>query len=530
MRQPLRTSAQQGRPTDARLRALCDLRVAAAREQAGWHGYDGTLQDLSPDGVRSGLARLGDGTPPDDPHDARHLAIAEAAERVRFADLEHHRWNPRVHIANLDLGVYTRPYAPLEERMAARRRHLQGWPDAVDAACEALDRVPAVVAEALLPSARGLADTLDPEEDADALAALDRFVAHLRRAAASSDVDVALGTVALTALLGVPEGVEVDLGAMVETAARERVRLRDLLDEACDRLRPDMPVHEAIGSLMDDHPDADGVLSEARALTAEAIAFTRERGLLDDLDGECHVLPSPPSRRWATASLVWAAPYEPDGPSSFFVTPPDPGWPPERRRQWLSSFSRSTLPATTVHEAAPGHFAHGRALRRVRSEVRGTLHSSAFVEGWAHYGEELCVEEGFRAGDRRFVAGVALKALLRVVRLEVAVGVHSGSLMAAEATARFTEHAFLRGPAAEAEARRATFDPTYGRYTWGKLALQALRAEARERWRAGFTLRRFHQSVLALGAPPLGLLETALAMPGGRAATGGSPASDDKDR
>ena len=54
------------------------------------------------------------------------------------------------------------------------------------------------------------------------------------------------------------------------------------------------------------------------------------------------------------------------------------------------------LPAITVHEVTPGHYAHGRMLRRVKGDARRVLSSSAFVEGWAHYAEELFVEEGFR--------------------------------------------------------------------------------------------------------------------------------------
>jgi hypothetical protein len=60
-----------------RLRAVCDLHVADVRESAGRHEYDGTIQDLSPDGVRSGLtalegARTG-GASPRDRHDEAHL-------------------------------------------------------------------------------------------------------------------------------------------------------------------------------------------------------------------------------------------------------------------------------------------------------------------------------------------------------------------------------------------------------------------------------------------------------------------------
>ena len=59
-------------------------------------------------------------------------------------------------------------------------------------------------------------------------------------------------------------------------------------------------------------------------------------------------------------------------------------------------------------------------------------------------------------------------------------------------------------------ARRATFDPTYGRYTWGKLEILKLRERARKDWGAGFTLQRFHKALLDLGSPPLGLLGTAV--------------------
>jgi uncharacterized protein (DUF885 family) len=173
-------------------------------------------------------------------------------------------------------------------------------------------------------------------------------------------------------------------------------------------------------------------------------------------------------------------------------------------------FSRTTLPAITVHEVAPGHFSHGRALRHAPTPARRMLMSSAFIEGWAHYVEEVAVEEGFRAGDPRFAIGMAIEALVRVTRMACAIGLHTGRMTVEEAAERFRADAFLRGPAALSEAHRGTFDPTYGRYTWGKLALRDLREQAREAWGADFSLSRFHRAVLDLGSPPLGLLGTAL--------------------
>jgi len=213
--------------------------------------------------------------------------------------------------------------------------------------------------------------------------------------------------------------------------------------------------------------------------------------------------------------MSWAAPGEPPGASWYHITPPQPDWPAEEREDWLAVFSRSTLPAITVHEVAPGHFAHGRSLRRAAGDVRRVLQSAAFIEGWAHYAEEVCIEEGFRGGDPLFAAGVALEALTRVTRLAVSLGVHAGSMRMDEAARRFEADAFIRGPAAAAEATRATYDPTYGRYTWGKLELLRLRDEARAAWGPAFSLPRFHAAVLALGAPPLGLMGHALDGAGG---------------
>jgi hypothetical protein len=498
-----------------RLRALCDLSMGAAREYVGRHEYDGRVEDLSPEGVRAGLARLGQGPDPDDPHDAAQLAAFERLARLELGELELHRSNPLYHIAALDVSSYDREYAPAAERAEARRRHLAAWPDAVDAAVASLDRVAAPVAEALLPAARGLAADLDGTDPVvgRALAAHGRLVAHLEAAAAGGHPDAALGREPLERLLGTGEAMAADLGRLEERADAERDRLRAMLDDACARLRPGRPTAEVVAGLLEDHPDTGGVLEEAQAMTTESIAFTLARGLVPGLDGECLVAPAPPSRRWALAMMSWAAPYEPDAPSRYYISPPEPDWPAAEQDDWLKVFSRTTLPAITVHEVAPGHFAHGRRLRQLTSDVRRSLHSLAFVEGWAHYAEEVCIEEGFRADDPRFAAGVALEALQRVTRLAVSIGTHAGTMTVADGAARFEADAFCFGPAARAEAARATFDPTYGRYTWGKFEIMRLREVARARWGADYSHARYHDALLRLGSPALGLMADALEEP-----------------
>ncbi|MFL6240999.1 MAG: DUF885 family protein [Actinomycetes bacterium] len=497
--------------TFPRLDAVCDLMVALSREYAGLHRYDGVVQDLSPDGVRAGLARLG-GPAIDDTYDEAFLSCAEKLLHVQYSDLELYRRNALPHLMNLDLAVYDREYAPAGERAEARRRHLAAWPDAIDAAVQALDRLPKPVAIGLLPATRGLAATLNADDPVEAagLEAHARLLAHIEAAAAHGDPDASLGGDALAQLLGAMEAIDIDLAALTRIAESETTRLTELLHDACARYRADAQPRELIAELLSDHPDADGVLSSSTALTEEAIAWTAEHELVPYDDGVCVVERSPESRRWAMAMMAPAAPWEQDAPSFFHVTPPHPDWPAEAQEDWLSVFSATTLPAIAVHEVAPGHFSHARALLRAPTPVRRTLFSESFIEGWAHYAEELCVEEGFHADDPRFAIGVYLEALIRVTRLVSAIGIHTGAMDVDESARRFRDDAFLRGPGARAEAERATFDPSYGRYTWGKLVINELREQARKQWGDGFSLRRFHTAMLDLGSPPLGLLGVAL--------------------
>ena len=506
---------------DPRLRAVFNMSVPEVREYCGRHEYDGKLQDLSPDGVRDGLRGLAAAVEagpasdqPADEHDEAQLGVFIRASQVAYGELHMHRRNPYPHLANMDLACYDREYAAADERARARREHFAAWPQAVEMAISSLDQIPAPVASALSGAVRGLAGGIPADSDeqarAAALAAHARLVDHVNRAAENGPADAALGSDALTKLMSSSEGSEVDLGRLALRADAERDRLLARLAESCALIDHERPAMQVARELVRQHPDADGVIEAARGWTERVIDFTRQANLVPYQDGECQVALAPESRRWAMAMMSTAAPGEPEAPSMYYITPPDPSWPENEAQEWLEVFSDTTLPGITAHEVAPGHFSHGRAILRAPTDIRRTLHSGAFVEGWAHYAEEVCVEDGFCADDPRFAIGVWLEALVRVTRLACAIGLHTAGMTVADCAARFESDTHLLGQAALAEATRATFDPTYGRYTWGKLEIMDLREKAKKAWGSEFSLLRFHTAMLDLGSPPLGLLGTAL--------------------
>ncbi|HEY5051644.1 MAG TPA: DUF885 domain-containing protein, partial [Acidothermaceae bacterium] len=292
---------------DQRLRSVCDLFVGDLREGSGLHEYDGLIQDLSPGGVRAGLAKLG-GPPLDDPHDEAHLRAFEDAARLAFGQLEVHRSNPATHLPNFDLSCYDRDYAPASDRAAAKRAHIAQWPDLVDMTIEALDAVPAPLATALLGAFTGLVAVINPTEQgaSAALTSHARLMAHLHDAAEHGAPDASLGAAGLASLMGSVEAMTVDIGRLAEIADSERDRLMTMLREACTRIDRNATLAQAVAALVADHPDADGVLTEAQAQVDEVLGFTREHDLVPYTDGECIVTTSPESRRWAMAMMAWA--------------------------------------------------------------------------------------------------------------------------------------------------------------------------------------------------------------------------------
>jgi hypothetical protein len=498
----------------ARVRAVVEARLAFSREYSGLHEFDGQIQDLSPDGVRKTLGGLG-GPPMSDPLDEATVAGAEASLRTRLGDLELHRRDPFLHIEALDLTSYERDYAPAADRMEARSRHLAQWPDAIDAAISSLDSVPASVAVAFLGSVRGLRSAIlptDGDAGTKASAALDRLIDHLAHYAALPETAAGLGAERLITLLGCADGISVDLEQLAARTAAEKLRTNELLRDACERIAPGEPIAEVVRNTLTRHGTFPEVVNSAQRLVDDAREFVRSRRIVPFADGDCLVEETPAPRRWGVGRISWSAPWESAAPARFHLTPPDPAWSSDAEDAWLRRFGCAALPALTVHETFPGHASHALAMRHVASPTRRTLWSELFFEGWAHYCEEMCLEEGFQDGNATLQAGVALEALVRLTRIENAIGLHAQELTVAEGARLFSQNAFLDGPAAMAEAQRGLFEPTYTRYGVGKFFFMDLREAAKREWGPNFTLERFHAELLSLGSPPLAPVADALGL------------------
>ncbi len=120
------------------------------------------------------------------------------------------------------------------------------------------------------------------------------------------------------------------------------------------------------------------------------------------------------------------------------------------------------------------------------------------------------VEAGYGNHDPRLRLAQLGEALLRDCRYVVSVRMHTQGMTVEEATTFLMEHGYMDDLPARREAQRGTFDPGYLNYTLGKLQILKLREDYEREKGMDFSMRAFHDELLAYGAPPVPLLRKLL--------------------
>jgi uncharacterized protein (DUF885 family) len=217
---------------------------------------------------------------------------------------------------------------------------------------------------------------------------------------------------------------------------------------------------------------------------------------------------TPPFLRALTfASMDTPGPYERVAKEAFFnVTLPDPSWPEARTRSFMGQFNRYAVTGTAIHEVYPGHYVQFLWLSKARSKVRKLLGCASNAEGWAHYTEQMMLDEGYGNKDPKLRLAQLSDALLRNARFIVGISIHTGKMSFEEAVEFFHKEGYQPRTVAEIETKRGTSDPTYLVYTLGKMELLKLREDYKTKIGRKFSLREFHDTFLSQGFPPIKLV------------------------
>ncbi len=275
---------------------------------------------------------------------------------------------------------------------------------------------------------------------------------------------------------------------------------------------PKRPAGQVLAELEKDHPAGDKLLQSFRDVLGGLRDFIESHHIITIPSQVPPIVEETPPfmRALTTASMDTPGPYEKVAKEAFFnVTLPEAKWTQQQREEYLEGFNRGTILSTAIHEVYPGHYTQFLWIGSAPTKVRKLIGAGTNAEGWAHYTEQMMLDEGY-SNDPKLRLGQLQDALLRDARYVAGIEMHTGKMTMAQAEEFFVKEGYQVRPVAEKEAKRGTSDPTYLMYTLGKLQILKLREDYKKMKGTKFSLQEFHDAFMKQGYPPIKIVRRAL--------------------
>jgi uncharacterized protein (DUF885 family) len=520
--------------------------------QAGFHQYDNQLEDYSRASVDRQIAVLKKFKQEFATTEARmtreHMVDWQLLQNdinARLLALENIRaWekNPDSYssgITNSIFVIMARTFAPPDQRLKSVIAREKQVPAVFQAARQNLKNPPPIYVDVALEQIPGLVsffkndvpaafkDVKDPslikefqgtnQKVMDELQSYRKWLEKELKPQAHGDFRI--GADNFRRKLLYDEAVDIPLDRLLEIGmANLRLNQQAFKDTAA-RIDPNKSAQQILEELEKDHPAPDKLLQTFRDTLGGLRDFLETKHIVKV---PSQVLPiveeTPPFARALTfASMDTPGPFEKVAKEAFFnVTLPEPTWSQKEVEEHMAGFNRGTIISTAVHEVYPGHYTQFLWVPYAPSKVRKLLGCSSNAEGWAHYSEQMMLDEGYGRTpgteadhDMAFLKlrlGQLQDALLRNARFIVGIQMHTGKMTFDEGVEFFVKEGYQSHVNGMRETKRGTSDPTYLYYTLGKLEILKLRDDYKKKVGARFSLEDFHSEFLKQGFPPVKLV------------------------
>ncbi len=339
---------------------------------------------------------------------------------------------------------------------------------------------------------------------------------------ARSNGDFRIGAQTFSTKLKYDEMVDIPLDKLLEIARADMRKNQDHFRQVAHELEPAKEPGAVLEDLGKQHPAPGQLMDAFRATFDGLVSFIRTHHILTiPSDVRPIVEETPPFMRATTfASMDTPGPFEAHATEAYFnVTLPEKSMTPAQVEGYMHSFNIGTVISTAVHEAYPGHYVQFLWLPQAPSKVRKLLGANTNVEGWAHYTEQMMLDNGYGqpgsgAKDEREAKFLRLgqlqDALLRDARFIVGIEMHTGKMSIEQAEEFFQKEGYQAKETAVVETKRGAGDPTYLYYTLGKLEIMKLRDDVKKKKGAAFSLEKFHDDFLKQGFPPIKIVREAM--------------------
>jgi len=526
--------------------------------QNGFHHYDAQLEDYSRHAIDSEIAALHQfesrisAIQPDEspanfvPWSDREIVLSTI--RSQLLTLETIRpWekqpdNYSSTCANAAFVLMERKFAPPDDRLRSLVAREKQMPALLAAAHANLKNPPRIFTEIAIEQLPGIisffqhdvpdafSDAKDPalktefaKTNAAVIAALNDYQMWLKTdVLPRSNGDFRIGADTFRKKLLYDEMVDLSLDKLLAIGWADLRKNQEHFKQVAAEIEPGKEPRAVLQELGEMHPAPSQLLDSFRSTFNGLVAFIHSRHIVTlPSDVRPIVEETPPfMRATTTASMDTPGPYETHSTQAYFnVTLPDASMTPAEVDGYMHGFNVGTLISTAVHEAYPGHYVQFLWLPQAPSKVRKLLGANTDVEGWAHYCEQMMLDEGYGAPgvgakderESKFLRlGQLQDALLRNARFIVGIEMHTGNMTVEQAEDFFQKEGYQSKENAIVETKRGAGDPTYLYYTLGKLEIMKLREDVKKKEGAAFSLEKFHDDFLRQGFPPIKIVREAM--------------------
>jgi len=527
-----------------------------AGTSAGLHQYDPVLEEYSRAAVDRQIHTLHIFEERFAAFDVSSLDQTEAADQQLVSSnilgtlltLETIRpWekNPDIYSSGIAASAFTimsRRFAPPDDRLRSLIARERQMPAVFAAALDNLNNPPRIYTQIAIEQLPGIisffqkdvpaafADATDATLQADfvksnttVIAALEGYQRWLNSTLLPrSQGDFRIGADTFSQKLQFDEMVDIPLDQLLDIGSADLHKNQAAFSATAKEIDPDKTPRQVLAELQADHPTPDHLLQSFRDTFDSLIAFITDKHIIGIPSQVRPTLEeTPPFERATTfASMDTPGPFEKVATEAYFnVTVPDKHDPAAKVAGLMASFNRGTIVSTAVHEAYPGHYIQFLWMHDAPTKVRKLLGASSNAEGWAHYCEQMMLDEGYGqpgAGAKTKREAKLLRlgqledALLRDARFIVGIQMHTGKMSFDQAVQFFVKEGYQSRETALVETKRGTADPTYLYYTLGKLQILKLREDLRKKEGADFSLEKFHDDFMKQGFPPIKIVRQAL--------------------
>jgi uncharacterized protein (DUF885 family) len=523
---------------------------------AGLHQYDGQLEDYSAANIQREIAALHTYEKKVDAIDPSALDASVAGDREILLNsirsslltLEVIRpWekNPDIYssgITNSAFVIMERPFAPLDVRLKSLVEREKQMPQVLLEARKNLKNPPKIYTEIALEQIDDLVSFFQTDvpsafteaTDADTKAAFATSNAAVIEALKSygawmksdllprSNGDYKLGADTFSKKLRYDEMVDIPLDRLLGIAFDDLHKNQAEFARIAKEVDPSKTPQQVLAELATIHPKPDDLLNSFQATFANLIGFIDTHHIITiPSKVEPTLEETPPFMRATTqASMDPPGPFETHSTKAYFnVTLPEKSWTPEHIAEHMAAFNVGTIISTSVHEAYPGHYVQFLWMPQFPSKIRQLLGANTNIEGWAHYCEQMMLDQGYGqpgtgAKDEREARLIRLgqlqDALLRDARFVNSIKLHTGQFTFDQAVDFFVKEGYQSHSVAVVETKRGTADATYLYYTLGKLEIMKLREDEMKKQGAAFNLQTFHNDFMRQGFAPIKIIRKAM--------------------